>query len=448
MQKQKKTQKIRLAAALLLLVLTACSLSKPADKPKEPAQSAAEKQTETNADQTANQDNPGDKTGREASSKETAQTKDNTDALTKDESDQETADHGSDQPLAKPLTAEQAKVKLLKDYAAYRQRLAEYVPEENLLPVISAENLYAVEEEDRERIRQCDDLTGSGFNQMRERYPGKYQWYLMFKTKEAWAKYESAAVGNEDYMRLTCFYVNLNTGKTFIDDQILGIFALSDLENAAYTPYVLDGFADQEFLLWVLEKKGIIDRAYDYGDAWSITNEIEWENSVGEAITRLGGEWDDSVDYTYQEDDILRLPVYHRETYQRVGIYDLDVRHRTVTDYYTGQELYRDPLANYRPKKLTEKSAVKELFQILKKLYIIDDGEIKDWRSEVKEFKRGGDWMPEGYEITLWPPRSEEGAVYRINRQGTKVSRYNSEREEYDLEYEPIYGTAMWSEQN
>ena len=116
------------------------------------------------------------------------------------------------------------------------------------------------------------------------------------------------------------------------------------------------------------------------------------------------------------------------------------MRYRTVTDYYTGKELYRDPLANYQPKNLTKKSAVKELFQILKKLYIVSQDEIKGWRSEVKEFESDDVWMPEGYEITLWPPQSQASVIYRINRKGTKVSYYDPERDEY----ERIYGTAMW----
>ena len=428
MQKQIRKQMIQYGLALLLLLtLTACSSAKPAESASKSQEQSPSGEKRKDA---------------EISKEDSSKAKADDNALKADKPDQATTADSSDRPQTEVLSAAQAKAKLLQDYADYRQRLAEYVPEEDLMPVISAENLYEVEEADRERMRLWDEMTGWGFNRMRERYPGKYQWYLMFKTKAERAQYESVTAGNTDYMRLTCFYVNLNTGKTFIDGNAVGIFALSDLENVAYEPYILDGFSDQEFLLWVLEKKGIIDRAYDYADAWTVANETDWENSVGEAIVKLGGEWDDSVDLTYTGNDVLRLPVYNRNTYQRVGIYDLDVRYRTVTDYYTGKELYRDPLANYQPKNLTEKTAAKELAQILKQLYIISGDSIKTLRPEVKEFTDDNDWMPEGYEITLWPPQEPGSVTYRINRQGTKVSRYDPEREDY----EPIYGTAMWNE--
>ena len=436
MQKQIRKKIISCCLVLFLVpALAGCSLLKPAER------SAADsgEQSKTDSKTTGDQDSQDAENGKKDRPNQDIARENESDS-DQDKSNKEAADSLPPEMLS----SEQAKAKLIEDYAAYQKELADNGVVDEWMPisVISAENLYEVKEEELRKMRLCDELIGIGFYQVRERYPGKYQWYLMFKTEKDRAKYESVTPDNKEYMRLTCFYVNLNTGKTFIDDSLIGAFALSDMENAAYIPSVFDGLVDRMFLLWVLEKNGIIDRVSDYADAWSMAEELDldWEDNVGEAITKLGGEWDESVDYTYQEDDIYRFPVYHRETYERVGIYDLNVRYRTVTDYYTGKELYRDPLANYQPKNLTKKSAVKELFHILKKLYIVSPDEIKGWRSEVKEFESDDTWMPEGYEITLWPPQSQASVIYRINRKGTKVSCYDPERDEY----ERIYGTAMW----
>ena len=432
MQKQIRKQIISCCLVLLLLpALAGCSLLKPAEK----SATDSGEQSKTDSKIAENQDSQDAENGKENRPNQDIAKEKERDS---DKSNQETADL----LLPEILSSEQAKAKLIEDYAAYQKKLADDGGVDNWMPIseISAKNLYEVKEEELSKMRLWDELIGIGFYQVRERYPGKYQWYLMFETEKDRVKYESVTPDNKEHMRLTCFYVNLNTGKTFIDDSLIGAFALSDMENAAYIPSVFDGLVDQMFLLWVLEKNGIIDRVSDYADAWAVAEDVEWEDNVGEAITKLGGEWDESVDYTYQENDTYRFPVYHRETYQKVGIYDLNVRYRTVTDYYTGKELYRDPLANYQPKNLTKKSAVKELFQILKKLYIVSQDEIKGWRLEVKEFESEDAWMPDGYEITLWPSQSQAGVVYRINRKGTKVSCYDPKQDEY----ERIYGTAMW----
>ncbi len=338
------------------------------------------------------------------------------------------------------LSSEEAKKILMKDYEKYVDYLAVKVPEFEPMPLTSEEDLYEVPTEEEKALLKDSYFVGSGFNQMRERYPGKYAWFLLFRDETQKKEYFDRTGASS--IDMFCLYVNLDTGMTFIDSSIIGIYRLPDLYNVAYQPYALDGAAELDFLLWVLQDRGIISSMYKYTDSWSLT--IESEEPMGDAMIALGAEWDSEVELIELGEYITRLPVYHMETYEKAGIYDFNVKERVITDYYTGEEIYRDPMVATEPKSITNANAKQELIAIFEKLCILSEGEAKNYSFSVQPFTaEEHEWINEGFEIKVTSASakaSEEvlGTFY-MSMDGTKVSKWNPIQEQK----EAFYGTAL-----
>lgn len=282
------------------------------------------------------------------------------------------------------------------------------------------------------------DLVDPGvlFAQMREYYPGKYRVYLNFYDDQDREDYLNTGVIN-DAVAMDYLYINEDTGKSFISYGSYAILALSDSELVAYVPDIGEDFLVSYLVMWSAWKNGLIDNMEGYDLEPNIREFTpDWEGPVNP---------DPNINYAQVSEFVNIYPIISWDTFEQVQVLNFNSKYLSVSDYYTDQVIYQNPLTQYQVQQITETSATDELVKILEKLKAFDLSQgryVFQVEDQINlESPRNGQ-VESYYQIAI---RSDgEGVMpvvarYALSTDGVRVAQYNV----VDDTYYFIYGNLM-----